>query len=444
MNAVAPRVETPVTSGRCDVAIVGGGLVGASLACALAPLGLKIVLLEAVPVQAASQPSYDDRTLALSESSCRILQGMGIWPALEANATSIREIYVTERHRPGRVVLDPRELGLKRFGCVVEARVFGAAVLELLANLPAVEVVCPARVTAIHAAADEVRITYQRNGQEQGLHARLLVGADGAESVVRTALGIAVERRDYGQTAVICSITPEKAHGGRAWECFTPTGPFAVLPHVNGRCGLVWSVASDAADDILQLPDDEFLCRAQGLFGDALGPWRNVGKRSAYPLRLVRATTDIGPRSVLLGNAAHAIHPMGAQGFNLGLRDVAVLAEVLSENLTGHAAPDKIPERDKVKDVSEMGRGEMDIGAPELLERYSAWRAPDQAGTIGYSDGLARLYANPGFVAGLARGLGLLAHALIPPLRRHLAIRAMGYRGRIPRLALGERLMSAP
>lgn len=440
MNIVAPKAERRVITRHCDVAIVGGGLVGASLACALAPLGLRITLIEAVPPQAAAQPSYDDRTLALSESSCRILQGLGIWPALENRATPIREIRVTERNRPGLVILDPRELGMERFGCVVEAREFGTAVQGVLAGLSGVEVICPAQVTAVETVTADVRIAFQRDGQDHDLHARLLVGADGAESVVRTALGIAVERHDYGQTAIICNVTPEKGHEGRAWERFTPTGPFAVLPHINGRCGLVWCVASAEADSMLQLPDDEFLQRAQAQFGNALGAWRKLGKRSAYPLRLVRAATDVGPRSLLLGNAAHAIHPLGAQGFNLGLRDVAVLAELLAELLAGHLAePGAVP--------AAAGNGqesENDIGAADLLQRYSAWRAPDQAGTIGYSDGLARLYANPGLMAGMARGFGLLAHALIPPLRRQLAIRAMGYRGRIPRLALGERLASAP
>ena len=422
MNTLPDNHVSPPPLARCDVAIVGGGLVGASLACALAPLGLRVALLEAVPLRAAGQPSYDDRTLALSGSSCRILQGLGIWPALGANATAIREIRVTERNRPGQVVMKPQELGLENFGHVVEARVFGAAVLELLSGMGGVELICLAKVTAIETTQESVRIAFQRDGQEHGLQARLLVGADGAESVVRTALGITAERHDYGQTAIVCNVTPEKAHLGCAYECFTPTGPFALMPHVNGRCGLVWSVASEDAARHMEMPEQHFLQHAHDMFGNALGPWLKLGKRSAYPLRLVRATVDTGLRSLLLGNAAHAIHPVGAQGFNLGLRDVAVLAEVLADALAQNPAAD--------------------IGAAALLQSYSNWRAPDQAGTIGYSDGLARLYANPSALASIARGFGMLAHALVPPLRRQLAIRAMGYRGRVPRLALGESLVS--
>jgi 2-octaprenyl-6-methoxyphenol hydroxylase len=180
-------------------------------------------------------------------------------------------------------------------------------------------------------------------------------------------------------------------------------------------------VARRDAGQLLALPDEVFLQRAHSIFGAELGSWLKVGKRSAYPLQLVRALEDIRPRAVILGNAAHAIHPIGAQGFNLGLRDVAVLAEVIAAER----------ERDPLADV----------GQQKLLQDYSRWRAPDQAGTVAYSDGLARLYANPTPFAAATRTIGLLAHALFPPLRRQLAIRAMGYRGKVPRLALGEPLV---
>jgi 2-octaprenyl-6-methoxyphenol hydroxylase len=403
-----------------DVAIIGGGLVGASLACALAPLGLEVVLVEAVPFRAASQPSYDDRTLALSASSCRILQGLGVWPSLEANATAIREIHVRELDRPGRVVLKPSELGLERFGYVVEARVFGAAVMDILPTLPNLQVICPASVNALEVEHDRARITYRDDGPESQLEAGLVVGADGANSFIRETLGIDSERHDYDQTAIICNVTPEEHHQGRAFECFTPTGPFAVMPHVAGRCGLIWCVQSDRAPEMLAWPEDRFLEQAQARFGDTLGRFVKIGQRSSYPLRLVRAHEDIRPRVVILGNAAHSIHPVGAQGFNLGLRDVAVLAEVLYDELAGQDAPDP--------------------GRMAVLRRYSEWRRTDQGGTIAYSDGLARIFSNPSPLAAAARTAGLFAHALIPPLRRQLAIRAMGFRGEIPRLALGERL----
>jgi len=407
-------------TGRYDIVIVGGGLVGASLACALAPLDLRVALIEAVAFRAASQPSYDDRTLALSASTCRILEGLGLWPKIAANATPIREIQVRELGRPGRVIMDPAELGLDRFGNVVEARVFGAAMMETLPGLAGVDFLCPARVTAVACDDDRARVDIDGDDGPRRIEARLLIGADGAQSFVREALGVEAERHDYGQSAVICNITPEQDHRGRAFELFTPSGPFAVMPHVEGRCGLIWCVATDAVDALMNLPEDEFLRRANRRFGGHLGPLRRVGRRSHYPLRLVRALEDVRPRAVLLGNAAHAIHPVGAQGFNLGLRDVAVLAEVLADARRGDA--------------------QADPGAPDLLRRYSAWRRPDHAGTIGYSDGLARIYANPTGLASAGRTAALLAHAFVPALRRRMAVHAMGYRGRIPRLARGEAL----
>ncbi len=408
------------TARRYDVAIIGGGLVGASLACALAPLGLEIALVEAVPFKTSSQPSYDDRTLALSASSCQILKGLGIWPLLQDNATLIREIHVRELDRPGRVLLTPGELGLDGFGHVVEAREFGAAVMGILPDIENLDILCPASIASLEPDEDGARIVLdQDDGQEQ-IEARLVVGADGAHSFIRESLGIETETYDYRQTAVICNITPEQAHRGRAFECFTPSGPFAVMPHVQGRCGLIWCVHTDHADAMLDLPDDEFLDNAQERFGDALGDFVKVGQRSSYPLRLVRAREDIRPGVVIMGNAAHAIHPVGAQGFNLGLRDAAVLAEVLYDEI---ASGNKQP-----------------VGSIEVLRRYSRWRAPDQQGTIAQSDGLARLFANPSPLAAAVRTAGLFVHALLPPLRRQLAVKSMGFRGRIPRLALGESL----
>jgi 2-octaprenyl-6-methoxyphenol hydroxylase len=286
-----------------------------------------------------------------------------------------------------------------------------------------VDVLCPASVGALTVDEDLARIVYE-SGETQGeLEAKLVVGADGANSFIRETLGIQTEQHDYGQTAVICNVTPERAHDGRAFECFTPTGPFAVMPHVGGRCGLIWCVASDEAPALLDLAEEEFLRKAHARFGDTLGKFLKVGRRSSYPLRLVRASEDIRPRVVILGNAAHAIHPVGAQGFNLGLRDVAMLSEVLHDEMSAG--------------------GEQDPGNMNLLRRYSEWRLPDQQGTIAYSDGLARMFSNPSPFAAVARTAGLFAYALMPPLRRQMAVRAMGFRGSIPRLALGESL-SAP
>jgi 2-octaprenyl-6-methoxyphenol hydroxylase len=403
-------------SQTCDIAIVGGGLAGASLAVALAPLGFNIKVIEAVAYKAAAQPSYDDRTLAISHSSCRILAAIGLWDMLEGDATAIREIYVTELGRPGQVILDPAEMGLAEFGHVVEARRFGAAVTRKLAETANIEVISPARVKAIEVGGPVTKLQLDSDGGVSELEARLVVAADGANSFIRKQMNIPTRSRDYGQTAVICNITPEIAHEGRAFECLTNTGPFAVLPHTGNRCGLVWSVATGQADEILGLDDAAFLARAQRRFGTQLGAFTKVGQRTAYPLKMVRAMQDVRERLVVLGNAAHAIHPVGAQGFNLALRDAAVLAEVLADDDHG------------------------DPGEAALLQTYSRWRQHDQRATIAASDGMTRLYSNSSLWAAGLRTTGLVAHAIFPSLRRRSAIKAMGYRGRVPRLALGEPL----
>ncbi|MDX2417582.1 MAG: 2-octaprenyl-6-methoxyphenyl hydroxylase [Xanthomonadales bacterium] len=401
---------------KCDIAIVGGGLAGASLAVALAPLGYDIKVIEAVAYKAVEQPSYDDRTLALSHSSCRILSGIGLWEMLEADATAIRKIFITELARPGRVVLDPAEMGLTEFGHVVEARRFGVAVTSLMERFTNIDLVSPASVRDIEIGGPSTKLQLESGQGNDELEARLVVAADGAGSFIRNHLQIATQNRDYGQTAVICNITPEISHDGRAFECLTDTGPFAVLPHTGKRCGLVWSVATDAATEILSLDDETFLARAQMRFGKQLGALIQVGKRTAYPLKLVRTTEDVRERLVILGNAAHAIHPIGAQGFNLALRDAAVLAEILADDDLG------------------------DPGETGLLHTYSAWRQQDQRGTIATSDGMTRLFSHPSAIAAGLRTTGLIAHAILPSLRRYSAIKAMGYRGRVPRLALGEPL----
>ena len=352
----------------------------------------------------------------MSHSSCRILEGIGIWRHLEGSTTPIREVIVTELGRPGRVVLAPSEMGLDAFGHVVEARIFGATVLQELERIENIDLLCPAMVTGVRTGAEHATLDIESGGDEISLQARLLVAADGARSTVRRLLEIPAREHDYGQTAVICNITPQIAHRGRAFERLTATGPFAVLPHVNDRCGLVWSVAGSESERLLAMPGEEFLAEARQRFGSELGDFVRLGARSAYPLKLVRAKQDVHERLVILGNAAHAIHPIGAQGFNLGLRDVAVLAEVLS------------------------GIAGQDPGSEAALRAYSDWRRPDHDTTIAWSDGMARLFANPSPAAALLRSAGLFAHALIPGLRRRLTSSAMGYRGRVPRLAHGQPL----
>jgi 2-octaprenyl-6-methoxyphenol hydroxylase len=407
-----------------DVLVVGGGLVGASLACALAPLGLQVTLLEAAEPRQPNPPSYDDRTLALGGASCRILEGLGLWSAVEPSATPIRQVSVTEMGRPGHVVMDAATMGLPAFGHVVEARAFGEAVLTRLDLLEGVRFEWPVRATALTQSEEAVVVEADRDGKPEAWQARLVVGADGADSSIRSLLGIDAHTHDYGQVAVICNVTPERFHDGRAFERMTPTGPFALLPHVGERCGLVWCVPGAEGQSLLDLEADAFLERATERSGGVLGSLNRCGRRSLYPLRRVVPDQDRAGRVLLLGNAAHAIHPVGAQGFNLGLRDVAVLAELIADALNR---------------PGEAG----DPGDPSLLERYSDWRRPDRDATVGWSHDMVQLFASTSPLTRLARSAALSLVGLSPTLQRRLAIRAMGYRGRVPRLALGEPLAQA-
>ena len=405
-----------------DILIVGGGLVGASLACALQPLGYQVTLLEAIAPRASAQPSYDDRTLALGAASCRILAALGLWEALAAEATPIREVIVSEPGRPARVELQAARMGLPCFGHVVEARAFGAVVLAHLPTLPRLEVLCPFRAEALRHEDQSVAVEVRNDvGERCTVRARLVVAADGADSAIRDLLGIKAQTHDFQQTAIIANVTPEQAHAGRAFERLTSSGPFALLPHQGQRCGLVWCVPNADAEQLLAMPEEEFLARATERAGRALGPLQKLGQRSSWALRQVVPASDQAERVLLLGNAAHAIHPVGAQGFNLGLRDIATLAEVLADQQRdGEAA---------------------DPGLAAALDRYSALRRPDQQATIGWTRDMVGLFGSELALTRRAGGLALGAIALLPPLQRRLASRAMGYRGHIPRLALGEPLL---
>jgi len=406
-----------------DIIIIGGGLAGASLALALAGSRFRVAMVEAVASRASNQPSYDDRTLAVAYTSCKILQTLGLWPGLAASATAIKEIFVSELGRSARVSLDAASMGFADFGSVIEARAIGTALLERLDGVENLSRFCPARLTAITPGADAVDIQCDLAGETVNLRSKLVVAADGARSSVREMLAIPTQTHDYQQTAVIANVTPQKPHNNCAFERFTPTGPLAILPHVGARCGMVWTVPRGQEEELMGLADSELLQqlnqRVSVKTRELLGDFVKLGQRSSYPLYLVQPQTNLAQRVVLIGNAAHAIHPNSAQGFNLALRDAAALAEVL---------------------VEQAG---VDAGNPDCLRAYDRWRQPDQRETVRYSDGLARLFASPGWLAGMLRGGGMTLHELFPPLKRKLALGAMGFRGRLPRLARGETLVSA-
>lgn len=412
--------EAPTVA--CDIAIVGGGMVGASLGVALAPLGLEVVLIEAVPATSASQPSFDERTTALSNGSRRVLETLGIWDAVAAAATPIARIHVSDQGRFGFARIDAREQGLAALGYVLPNRDLGEALWARLAGCASVRVLSPAQVSAVRRGENAVTLDIARpDGSAVIVNTKLVVAADGIHSMVRTAFGIAAESRDYGQTAVITAIMPQRFHEFVAYERFTEMGPLALLPLADGRCTLVLTLSTALADTAMGWSDAEFLAETQRRFGFRLGRFLKVGRRVAYPLSLSRSTRTSAPRCAIAGNAAQALHPVAGMGFNLGLRDVACLAELVADHVRSHDSG-------------------ADCGDAQLLAAYDAWRAADRSAVIGFTDGLVRMFSSPSGAVRRLRNLALLAFDLMPPAKAALSRLSTGAAGRVPKLARGVAL----
>lgn len=399
-----------------DVIVVGGGLVGASLACALADTRLRIAVVEAVPYAATAQPSFDDRSVALAFASRLILTALGVWPRIAHDELSpINAIHISDRGRPGSTHLRARDAGTDALGYVVPARALGAALVAQMQSACNIEVLAPARLTALRIERDAAVATIAQGAGERPLRARLVIAADGARSQVRTLLGIEARTHDYGQVAIVSNAVPGLPHNGVAYERFTASGPLAVLPHTQGRCAIVWSVAPARAQTLLALDDAGFLTALQAEFGARLGRFGALGARHSYPLSLTQVAQTVHARVALIGNAAHTLHPVAGQGFNLGLRDVITLAELVRDALAADA----------------------DIGATELLARYRAWRARDTRAMTAFTDGLVRLFSNDRLPLVATRNAALLAIDLLPPAKRALLRRTMGLAGELPRALRG-------
>jgi 2-octaprenyl-6-methoxyphenol hydroxylase len=402
-----------------DVAIVGGGMVGASLALALAGTRMRVALIEAVRADAAGQASFDERTTALGNGSQRILETLGVWAQLAAHAGPVREIQVSEAGQPGAARLRAADQGLAALGYVVPNRQIGAALWQALQQHSGeLELRVPARVQAAHFEAQHVRLQVAASnapasGSEE-IQARLVVAADGALSLLAQRAGIASVVEDYHQVAVVVHVATDRPANGIAYERFTPSGPLAVLPLCDGRYTVVWTLTPERASEVLALADESFIAQLQQCFGWRVGRMLRVGARASYPLRLSRAESVQGPRLALVGNAAQALHPVAGQGFNLGLRDAALLAEIL-------VAAD-------------------DPGAPAVLEDYQRRRATDRRGMIGFTDGLVKLFASERAGAALVRSLGLQLFDLLPGAKRAMARVSWGFGTQTPRLMRGLRL----
>jgi len=409
-------IETQETD--YDIIIAGGGMIGTSLGLALAPLQLRVAVVEAVARSAAQQPSFDERSTALSRSSQRTFEAMGLWSEIVAASTPIKNIHVSDKGHFGFSHIDASEQKVEALGYVVINRVLGEVLQSSLTSVDGLDLLCPARICEVASSDEEVTTTIEESGGRRTLTCKLLVAADGANSSVRDMIGISASRVDYEQLAVIGNVLPDKAPDNRAYERFTDTGPIAMLPIADDRAAFVWMLSPANAEDLLALSDKEFTDRLQDTFGYRLGRFSKVGKRAAYPLALTRANGLIAKRSLVIGNAAHGLHPVAAQGFNLGMRDVAALCECVAN----------------ARDEQEKT---FDCGSAAILENYAEWRRSDQQKLVRFTDGIVRLFGDQRPPVRVLRNLGMLGFDMIPGVRNAFAKHTMGLAGRLPRLSRG-------
>lgn len=400
-----------------DVAIVGGGLNGPLLALALARAGLRVALVDARPAPDRAEPGFDGRAYALAHASVRMLQAMGLWAGLAPLAQPIRAVS-TAQGLAGVGAIGPGmafpegDLDEGPMGWMVEDRHLYAALRTATLAEPGI-----ARLDGAAAVAQAVGAQAVDLGLADGrvLTARLLVGADGRDSGVAARAGIRRTGHDYGQTALVCALQVERPHAGVAHQIFLPGGPLAILPLPGPQVSIVWSEARALAEGLARLPDAAFLAALAPRVAGVCGAVRLAGDRHAYPLRLSLAEHWVAPRLALVGDAAHGVHPVAGQGLNLGLRDVAALAEVL---------------------VAAWRRGE-DIAAPDVLARYQTWRRPGTVALALAMDAVNGLFSNDSAALRAVRGLGMAAVAGLGPLRRAAVRQAAGLTGAMPRLLQG-------
>jgi 2-octaprenyl-6-methoxyphenol hydroxylase len=408
--------ERVKNSSDWDVAIVGGGMVGVSLALLLGeflPASVRILLLEGFPLPekdsgfgSAYSPSFDARSTALSYSSYQIYRKLGIWPTLAQRSCPIRQIHVSERGRFGSTLLQAEDYHWEAMGYVVENAWLGTALIQALHEQDRVVMRSPTRVEQVESFAGGYRLQVD---QGEAINADLLVVADGADSQLRQNLGIDVERRAYDQHALIANIGHASDHRGCAYERFTDQGPLAMLPLLpdatgQHRSALVWTLPEAEHALLKECSEAEFLGQLQRRFGYRLGRLLKMGERFSYPLSLVQAREQVRHNLVLLGNAAHSLHPVAGQGFNLALRDCAALAEVLS---------------------AAGSRGD-DLGELAVLQSYMDGQQADQERTVNFSDQLPGLFAHPDPALSRLRDMGLFALDLSPALKRQFVRQAAG------------------
>ncbi len=400
-----------------DILIAGGGLAGNCLALALKDSGLKVALIEAHTREQLRQSPAGDRALALSAGTVKILQALNAWGDIEHLATAINEIHISDRGHFGKARLSAKKQGVNALGFVISARDIEGHVAKLVEQA-GIKQLCPARVVGLISGQDGINVSIKKHQQSKSLNltARLLVGADGGQSSVRNLLEIPQKLTEYGQTAIVTTVKSTLPHNHVAFERFTESGPLAMLPVNNEECSVVWTRNQEEAEDLMNINEDDFLAQLQYCFGFLLGQLTLTAPRRAFPLSLIRADNMVSGRAVIIGNAVHQLHPVAGQGFNLGLRDVAQLAEMLVEQKQNNA----------------------DVGDAELLDRYAKVRKKDHDQTIGFTDSVVKIFSTDWLPVAAARSISLAIMDHIPIVKSILARHAMGLSGRIPRV--GNRL----
>jgi 2-octaprenyl-6-methoxyphenol hydroxylase len=398
-----------------ELVVVGGGLVGLSLGIATAQAGLDTLVVDREDPAVTLAESFDGRASAIAYGSQQILAALGIWAKLASQAAPIREIRVADDSAPLFLHYDHREVGDHPLGWIVENIVLRRALLERVRELPHLTHAAPRSVAGVERTPAGALVQL---ADDHTIRARLVAAADGKASPLRKAAGIRTIEWSYPQTGIVATVQHERPHRGVAVEHFLPAGPFAILPLTGNRSSIVWTERAELAPRILAMSAADFADELRWRFGDFLGTVEPMGPRWSYPLAFLHAENYAAERLALVGEAAHVIHPIAGQGLNLGLRDVAALAEVLV-------------------DARRLG---LDIGEPNVLRRYERWRRLDNWMLAAVTDTLNRLFSNTIVPVKLARDLGLAAVNQMPPLKRLFMRHAMGVVGDQPRLVRGEPL----
>jgi 2-octaprenyl-6-methoxyphenol hydroxylase len=413
-----PNIGTMTLAKReiiAELAVVGGGLSGLSLAIACAAAGVEVVVVDRESPEKLQSAPYDGRTTAVAYGSKQVLAGIGAWDALAPDAEPIREIRVADGESPLFLHYDHRALGNEPLGYIVENRLLRQGLYRRAQSLPSLKILAPLAVEHVDYSDGGASLHLSDGG---AIRAALVGGADGRNSPLREAAGIKTFTAAYHQTAIVCTVLHEAPHRGVAVEHFRASGPFAILPMTGNRSSIVWTERSADATRLLALDDKGFTRELAQRFGDYLGALKVEGGRWSYPLALMQAQSYTATRLALVGDAAHVIHPIAGQGWNLGVRDVAALAEL-------------------VVDAARLG---LDLGSAQLLQRYARWRRFDNLMLTAVTDGLNRLFSNNLRPVRLVRDLGLGAVNRAPNLKRFLMRHAMGVVGDLPRLVRGEAL----